>query len=207
MRVLADYETLAASGGYGGGMGDIPNGSDWRHMAPYVQHILVNPDSYSAKFFADPLAGGTPPFGSIGDLAKAIWNLPNTMLGLIAGLAGHAYDNVFGDRDSTITLSNGTIQFQNNPFVVDGSALTLGAVSIFSGTPSTIIPPGGWQQGQHTVATHEAAHTQQGNMTGPFYLPLYAIGGIWALFQGGSPIGPLNFMESGPYSDPPVAFN
>lgn len=78
------------------------------------------------------------------------------------------------------------INFLNNPLMPDGTAITLGnAINYGKG-------------GFPMWAPHEQAHTPQGEILGPAYLPLHIIDKLihWDL-------GPSGWLEIGPYSIPP----
>lgn len=150
-------------------------------------HINGQKDPYSLGFFSS--------------LAKAVWAAPNTIIGGTIGMVGFLADHVFGDGNATITFGNGGIMFENNPLMVNGSALTLGNAQIYYGLGSDLINPNDPSAG--TFADHEFAHTQQAGMLGPFFLAVYFGGALVAIFNGHHPLGPGNPLESGPYGYPP----
>lgn len=145
--------------------------------------------------------------GLIGLLGKA-WNLPNTLLGLVYGTTGHVVGLLAGTRPR-ISLGHNAIQFHGNALML--TAMALGNVIIYGPARSPQManlcfrdsPPG------HTVGREEFRHTQQGEILGPFYLPVHLLAGIISLL---SPPHPdlarrvdawhrRNFMEHGPMRD------
>jgi RHS repeat-associated protein len=134
------------------------------------------------------------------DVPGYLWNSPNTVIGL-------AYGGVqipFGARPK---LGPNGIEFQNVPLQnLFGRDVTLGNVSCF-GSPNQLLAPDQQSFGQARGVTneqHETAHTYQGEIIGPFYLPAYAVG--MAIGQISTGDWHNNFMESGPMSNPPRAF-
>lgn len=112
-----------------------------------------------------------------------VWNAPNTAIGLTWGFLGVPFG-------ATVSRGNNAIQFTNHPFMPFG-AITLGNVIVY---PSDLGPD--------LVGQHEQAHTKQGQLTGPLYLPLNIIGIGISIIADGVYDGPLNFMEVGPKCDP-----
>lgn len=142
------------------------------------------------------------------DVIGKVWNLPNTLLGLVYGFAGHLA-GLLARTGPHITLGNNAIQFHNNALM--RSAMTLGNVIIygpscppqrrncrFRDSPST-----------HTVGREEYRHTLQGQILGPAYLPLHLVAGLLSLLRSphrdlGQPVDAWhrnNFMETGPMRD------
>lgn len=121
-----------------------------------------------------------------------VWNLPNTVIGLIYGGAARLFGGEF-------SFGNGhnAMVFTDSPWIAAGAALTLGNV-IIAGSGFSRWP-------------HEQVHTVQGQYTGLFYIPLNLIGmglsllsspipGLRREFE--SPVhGRLNIMEGSPFSD------
>jgi hypothetical protein len=99
------------------------------------------------------------------------------------------------------SIGNNAIQLENSPLQRSGYAVTLGNVIVY----------GGGQATPQAYGPHELQHTIQGQVLGPLYIPANLIGMaaslISAPFTGVSPrgilFGPANFMEVGPYSEPP----
>ncbi|HEX8470817.1 MAG TPA: hypothetical protein VF633_06870 [Brevundimonas sp.] len=137
-------------------------------------------------------------FGSaVGEAAGYAWAAPNTAIGLVIGGLGWAYDHTFGDHVSGVEITNGVIQFTDNPFLsspgdFNDGAITFGHVQIYGDNTAS--------------AVHEMQHTYQYEQWGPFFLPAYVLSGFGAMIQGGSFIGSGNFFESGPYSNPPTPY-
>jgi len=113
-----------------------------------------------------------------------VWNAPNTAIGLTWGFLGVPFSAKVG-------CGNNAIQFSNHPFMPFG-AITLGNAIIY---PSDLGPD--------LAGHHERAHTIQGELIGPLYLPLNIIGIGISIIADGVYNGPLNFMEIGPNCDPP----
>jgi hypothetical protein len=114
-------------------------------------------------------------------LCGALWTLPNTSLGLIAGIAALA----FGAR-AHLSIRECAVVFDRMPWG-PGGALTLGNTILHTG--DTLDAPcityahraGHRQEPQIVLADHERAHVFQYMALGPLFLPLYlACGGIHA---------------------------
>lgn len=112
-------------------------------------------------------------------VAGALWTLPNTLLGLIAGVAGIAFGAHahFSRRDLAIV-------FHRWPWG-PGGALTLGNTILHTG--DTLDSPcvtyahraGHGDEPSILLADHERAHVYQYMALGPLFLPLYLVcGGI-----------------------------
>lgn len=106
----------------------------------------------------------------------AVWALPMTLAGLLAGLAAWA----FGARPK---VSDHALVFQRFPWG-PGGALTLGNVILHTGESldeDTLTYDCAHHGGQECVriGDHERAHVYQYLVFGPLFLPLYfACGGI-----------------------------
>ena len=108
-----------------------------------------------------------------------LWTTPNTVLGLVAGLAGLAYGAHvrYSRRDRALV-------FNDMPWG-PGGALTLGNVILHTG-PSLDVPcmtyahrAGLAREDAIGLADHERAHVLQYMALGPLFLPVYfACGGI-----------------------------
>jgi len=181
---------------------------------------FIIPDAGDSNIGSPPASGGGAPNsaqsptgdapqsigGAVADLLGKIWNLPNDAIGLVFGGLGYvvgwaAYElgASWQPNAPTIGFDGNALQFGNNPLMVWGLGLTFGNVESFSGNPGDYIPYTTTQ-----VEQHEDQHTIQGQVMGPLYLPSYIIGGIGSLiFGGGDPVGPGNWMEAGPYNNPP----
>jgi RHS repeat-associated protein len=130
----------------------------------------------------------------IGKIFGTIWNLPNTAIGVVVGGIGV----IAGGR---ITTGNGGIQITNTPLCLPETAITFGNVQCFGlGANPTSHPP---DNKNFTYGDHEGQHTIQGNTLGPFWLPVYGVGGVISVIGGGNFFGPGNPLENGPYSSPP----
>lgn len=123
-----------------------------------------------------------------------LWNLPNTVLGMLVGGAGW----LFG---GTVGWGHNAIEFRDSPLMNGfdrGGALTLGNVIVYGSRA-------------YGCADHEHIHTLQGQWLGPAYLPLNLLGMGLSLLAHPLPrlrrprCGPfhgrLNFMEGWPRHD------
>jgi hypothetical protein len=106
----------------------------------------------------------------------AIWTLPNTLVGLLAGLAALA-------RGARVQRSGSALVFHGVPFG-PGGALTLGQVILHTGDSLQGTARTYWCR-QHggdvcvRLEDHERAHVYQYLALGPFFLVLYFLcGGI-----------------------------
>ena len=132
------------------------------------------------------------PCQSSGSLLGKVWNLPNTVIGLLYGAVVAPF--------SDVSLGNNAIQFSNVRLQSGLGDITLGNVIFYSPTMGATVPT--WYDQSHTYADHESQHTYQGEFLGPFYLPANILGMGYSLISSGSTYK-NNFMESGPYSHPP----
>lgn len=115
-------------------------------------------------------------------LAGACWTLPNTLLGLLAGLAclpWGARPHWRGDELAVV--------FRRMPWRGVGGALTLGNVILHTGDDldapcfTYAHRAGLARQPCISLARHERAHVYQYMVLGPLFLPLYAwYGGVSA---------------------------
>ena len=108
-----------------------------------------------------------------------LWALPNTLPGLLAGLAALP----FGARPCWRPRELALV-FQHYPWG-PGGALTLGNVILHTGarldTPCTTYAhrAGLGEEAPVNLAAHERAHVLQAMALGPLFLPLYlACGGV-----------------------------
>lgn len=106
-----------------------------------------------------------------------IWNLPNTVVGLIIGVAGMP----FGAK---IKFGDNAIEFLNYPWG-PGGALTLGNVILFKGYVPDSSAPRYDYTADVRVGTHERAHTYQGQVLGVLFGPAYLLAG--GAFTASSP--------------------
>jgi hypothetical protein len=109
----------------------------------------------------------------------ALWTLPNTALGVVAGAAGVAFGARPRWRGSECALV-----FERYPWG-PGGALTLGNVILHTGdhldVPCVTYAhrAGHGEEPPISLAAHERAHVLQYMVLGPLFLPLYlACGGI-----------------------------
>jgi hypothetical protein len=106
----------------------------------------------------------------------ALWTLPNTLVGLVAGLGALA-------SGAQARLEHGALVFHGVRFG-PGGALTLGQVILHTGESLDVIARTYWcrQHGGNDcvrIGDHERAHVYQYLVLGPFFLPLYFLcGGI-----------------------------
>ena len=145
---------------------------------------FINPITLQAGWFpvGSDVSPGTifsyrvdpaPVNAAIVDIAGKVWTSPNTAVGLVIGTANLPFGG-------SVSFGNNAIQFQTtygNP--AEGkSALTLGNVVLYSDDAS---PDECWPRYDSTatvnVGQHEAAHTYQYQVLGPFYAPVYMLSG------------------------------
>ena len=114
-------------------------------------------------------------------LPGMLWTLPNTLLGLLAGVAGLAFGAHARWRANDLALV-----FHAMPWG-PGGALTLGNVILHSGTDlatpcfTYAHQAGECEDPAIVLADHERAHVLQYMALGPLFLPLYFLcGGIGA---------------------------
>jgi len=112
--------------------------------------------------------------------AGVLWTLPNSLLGLLAGLACTPWGARPAWRREECALG-----FRNMPRRGSGGALTLGNVILYSCENLDIScftyahRAGQCQEPCISLANHERAHVYQYMVLGPLFLPLYALcGGI-----------------------------
>ncbi len=115
-------------------------------------------------------------------LAGVAWTLPNSLLGVLAGLACVPWGARPEWRRRDLALG-----FRCMPRIGSGGALTLGNVILYSceqlDTPCFTYAhrAGHRQEPCISLADHERAHVFQYMVLGPLFLPLYAAcGGISA---------------------------
>jgi len=115
-------------------------------------------------------------------LAGACWTLPNTLLGLLAGLACM----LMGARPQW-RWRESALAFGRIPWRGAGGALTLGNVILYTGdaldVPCSTYAHRAGQCAEPAIslADHERAHVYQYMVLGPLFLPLYlCCGGISA---------------------------
>ena len=112
-------------------------------------------------------------------LLGAAWTLPNTLLGLVAGIAGMA-------RGASPQWRPGELAFVFRRYPWGpGGALTLGNTILYTGDDldgrcRTYAHRAGWcVEPEVRLADHERAHVFQYMVLGPLFLPVYfAFGGI-----------------------------
>jgi hypothetical protein len=144
-------------------------------------------------------------FAAVGHIAAEVWNLPNTVMGLAYGGAGHLVGLLAGSKP-IVYMQQGQIQFANNPFVAAG--LTLGRVGIYPTHPQ-IQPSTRQYPSGAALGIEEYQHTLQGAQLGIFFVPLHlaldgsfgliglAMGKSWDAGWHDSP------LETGPHSSSP----
>ena len=114
-------------------------------------------------------------------MVEKIWNLPNTVLGLVAGGAGYVVGKVgyalgWHSGNPSIQFGHNGIEFLDNPFIAEGGALTLGnAISYSENFPPS--KPGAYYDKSVPYGLHEEAHTYQSQVLGPLFLPTYFLSG------------------------------
>lgn len=111
-------------------------------------------------------------------LAGAVWTLPNTMLGLLLGVACMPWGARMQWRHGEHALA-----FRHMPWRGVGGALTLGNVILHTGEQLdslclTYAHRAGWDlHPLISLADHERAHVYQYMALGPLFLPLYLLHG------------------------------
>lgn len=115
------------------------------------------------------------PLGVLG----AAWTSPNTLLGLLAGVAGIAFG-----AHGHVSRRDHAIVFHRIPWG-PGGALTLGNTILHTGDTldSTCLTyahrAGHGDEDEILLADHERAHVYQYMALGPLFLPLYLLcGGV-----------------------------
>jgi hypothetical protein len=107
--------------------------------------------------------------------AAYLWAAPNTLLGLVAGLALLG----LGGR---VELRSGAAEFQGGrcgrffaslPLSFRFGAITLGHVILAVGADELAA-----------LREHEHAHVRQYERWGPFFLPAYALSSAWQVLRG-----------------------
>ena len=142
------------------------------------------------------------------NLAGKLWNLPNTLVGLALGFAGHAFAVLLHaaglvSAKPSICLGNNAIQFLNSPCTP--TAVALGNVILYNRAPQ--YQPDA-RRGDHTLGCEEMQHTRQGEVLGPLYLPAHIVLGVMAMVRhrdlsiDGWHRSP-NFLEAGPHRRTP----
>jgi hypothetical protein len=112
----------------------------------------------------------------LAQLLGALWTLPNTLAGLLAGTVALA-------AGANARVAHGALVFERVPFG-PGGALTLGQVILHTGESLDATARTYWcrQHGGNDcvrIGDHERAHVYQYLALGPFFLPLYFLcGGI-----------------------------
>lgn len=142
------------------------------------------------------------PLNVVVDVVGKIWNLPNTLLGLVYGGVGHVVGWITG-TNPYITFKNNAIQFHNNPFTT--TAMTLGNTILYNPAPQY---QSGAKIGGHTLGYEEMQHTYQGQVLGPLYLFGHFALGTAAMIIGNDYSiegwhGPVNFLENCPHKPVP----
>lgn len=112
-------------------------------------------------------------------LIGAAWTLPNTLMGLVAGIAGLAHGARLGWRARECA-----VVFERYPWG-PGGALTLGNTILHTGESldgrcrTYAHRAGHCVEPTVVLADHERAHVYQYMVLGPLFLPVYfAFGGI-----------------------------
>ena len=127
---------------------------------------------------SEPVAAARLPVAAL-RVAGVLWTLPNTLLGLVAGITGIAFGAHahYSGRELAIV-------FHRWPWG-PGGALTLGNTILHTG--DTLDSPcvtyahraGHGDEPAILLADHERAHVYQYMVLGPLFLPLYLLcGGI-----------------------------
>ena len=124
------------------------------------------------------------------------WNSPNTLIGLLWGGGGMAYDYTFGQGKMSVGVGNNAIEFYNHPGMILG-AITLGnTIHYPEGAGPNFEFPEGIKLGEH-----EGAHTIQGEVLGPLYLPAHVTTMVISIIIS-KDTHKSNLLEKGPNSKP-----
>lgn len=122
---------------------------------------------------------GTPHALPALQLVGALWTLPNTLIGLLVGVAGLPFGAHARWRRSDLALV-----FQRWPWG-PGGAMTLGNVIVHTGDTldcgctTYAHRAGHGDEAEVQLADHERAHVYQYMALGPLFLPLYLLcGGV-----------------------------
>lgn len=114
--------------------------------------------------------------------AGLCWTLPNSLLGLLAGLVG-----LVCGASARWRPADAALVFLRMPWRGSGGALTLGNVILCSGESLDVAchtyahRAGAAVEPCIRLADHERAHVYQYMVLGPLFLPLYALcGGVSA---------------------------
>ncbi len=166
----------------------MPPGYDGTSASPdFANGAETGAFAYLFSGAAQSAANGQNPLDGLVDLAGKIWELPNTLLGLTAGVASLPFG-------SDISFEHNAIVFNNFPWG-PGGALTLGN-TILSTEPQltpnmipTYMARYDYLSGLPLPANpyvdlggHEEAHTYQASVLGPLFIPVY---GLQSLFSSG----------------------
>ena len=100
-----------------------------------------------------------------------IWTLPNTLIGLTAGIVGLATGGKAQKRQGCIEFYGGFVEKGLERLRVNG--MTLGHVIL-----------GQTEHGLKVVRAHEQAHVRQYERWGPFFLPAYLGASAWLWLIG-----------------------
>jgi hypothetical protein len=142
------------------------------------------------------------------DVVGALFNAPNTAVGVAYGSVGDAigeaaYAMGLPMKRPRVAWRDGGVQFTNNPFGGLG-AITSGDVTVWRDDPwdprdtrwhTNGVPD---LENGHTYPEHEKQHRLQGQQLGPLYLPSNLLGGLNALAHGQDWHGDRNWNERGP---------
>jgi RHS repeat-associated protein len=141
-----------------------------------------------------------PRSGPLRSAIGKIWNLPNSAVGIVLGVAG----KLICPTSSKVSIGNNAIQFENNPLMFSSGAITFGNVINYGKDlgPDSKSP----ESSDHTTGDHERQHTYQGEVLGPLYIPASALSLMTGSIVDGDSHGPHAFLESGPQANPPRAF-
>ncbi|MNF70770.1 hypothetical protein D3C84_526940 [compost metagenome] len=151
-------------------------------------------------------AGLKKSLATIGGVVGKVWNLPNTMVGLVYGAVGYVGGLIVG-TSPYVEFGGNEIRFRNILFM--SAAMTHGNVVLY-GTSTSPDSQNNlfWGTVGWTVGGEEGKHVIQGQILGPFYYPMHILGGVMSIFSNPHPglVKPgeidlwhrNNFMETGP---------
>jgi hypothetical protein len=154
---------------------------------------------------------------SVKDVVGALFNAPNTAVGLTYGSLGQAVGEIafqagLQAKAPRVVRGPERTEFTNNPLANPG-AITIGATTSYFDDPYDPVDRARhWARREakegHSVQEHEWQHTIQGRQLGPLYLPSNVAGGLTALILDRDELGrpdwhgPHNWNERGPQGAP-----
>ena len=109
-------------------------------------------------------------------LSSYLWAGPNTLLGLILGCGVFLGFGGWRIVEGVVEIWGGTASWCLRRTWLGAEGMTLGHV-ILGRHPHTL----------ERLRRHEMVHVRQAERWGPFFLPAYFAGSLWAFLRGGNP--------------------